>query len=116
MSTTLSWQDERPVFVERPAPCHAGCPAGENIREWLSLVQSGQYHAAWRALTAVNPLPACMGRICYHPCETACNRAQVDGAVNINAIERFIGDEAIRQGWGFDIPTTETDKRILVVG
>ncbi len=113
---TLSWHAERPIFVERMAPCRSGCPAGENVREWLSLVQSGQIHAAWRALTAVNPLPACMGRICYHPCETACNRTQMDGAVNINAIERFIGDEAIRRGWHFAKPVVETGKRVLVVG
>ena len=113
---TLSWRDERPVFVERTAPCRSGCPAGENIREWLALVQSGDVHAAWRALTAVNPLPASMGRICYHPCEAACNRAHLDSAVAINAVERFIGDEAIRQGWRFDPPASETGKRVLVVG
>jgi NADPH-dependent glutamate synthase beta subunit-like oxidoreductase len=116
MSATLSWRDEKPVFVERAAPCRSGCPAGENIREWISLVQSGHHEAAWRALTAVNPLPASMGRICYHPCETGCNRAQLDGAVNINAIERFLGDEAIRQDWRFDPPAAETGKRVLIVG
>ena len=113
---TLSWREERPVFVERTAPCHAGCPAGEDVRAWLSLVKSGNYHAAWRVLTAVNPLPASMGRICYHPCETACNRAQFDGAVNINAVERFVGDEAIRLGWRFDQVVVDTGKRVLVVG
>ena len=116
MSATLSWREERPVFVERTAPCRSGCPAGEDVREWLALVQSGDTNAAWRALTAVNPLPACMGRICYHPCEAACNRTQLDGAVAINAVERFIGDEAIRHGWRFDPPAPDTDKRVLVVG
>ncbi|HUO99614.1 MAG TPA: NAD(P)-binding protein [Rhizomicrobium sp.] len=113
---TISWRDERPIFVKRAAPCQSGCPAGENIREWLALAQSGQYEAAWRVLTAVNPLPASMGRICYHPCETACNRAQTDGAVNINAVERFLGDEAIRRGWRFELPATDSGKRVLVVG
>ena len=46
-----------------------------------------------------NPFPAIMGRVCYHPCETACNRGQLDEAVGINSVERFVGDEAIRQGW-----------------
>ena len=46
-----------------------------------------------------NPLPAVMGRVCYHPCETACNRGQLDEAVGINSVERFLGDEAIKQGW-----------------
>jgi len=116
MSMTISWRQERPVFVERTAPCRSACPAGENIRDWLALFRSGDCHAAWRALTAVNPLPASMGRICYHPCETACNRARFDGAVNINAIERFIGDESIRHGWRFDEAAADTGKRVLIVG
>ena len=57
-----------------------------------------------------------MGRVCYHPCETACNRAQIDEAVGINSVERFLGDVAIAKGWTFDKPTSETGKRVLVVG
>ena len=53
---------------------------------------------------AVNPLPAIMGRVCYHPCETVCNRVQLDEAVGINSVERFLGDEAIRRGWTIEPP------------
>ena len=53
-------------------------------------------------LVADNPLPAVHGRVCYHPCETACNRTQLDSAVSIHAVERFLGDLAIEQGWQFD--------------
>ena len=68
-------------------------------------------------LTQDNPLPAVMGRVCYHPCETACNRAQLDAAVGINSVERFLGDAAIRQGWQqFAKPAAESGKRVLVVG
>jgi 2-oxoacid:acceptor oxidoreductase delta subunit (pyruvate/2-ketoisovalerate family) len=63
-----------------------------------------------------NPFPAIMGRVCYHPCETACNRAQVDDAVGINSIERFLGDEAIKQGWAVEPPVLLTGKRVLVIG
>jgi NADPH-dependent glutamate synthase beta subunit-like oxidoreductase len=63
-----------------------------------------------------NPLPAVMGRVCYHPCETACNRGQLDESVGINAVERFLGDEAIRQGWRVDVDTPATGRRVLVVG
>src|SRR4051794_17105603 len=63
-----------------------------------------------------NPLPAVMGRVCYHPCETACNRAQLDEAVGINSVERFLGDEAIRQGWTVERTHEPTGKRVLVVG
>lgn len=82
--------------VWRPAlpPCNHACPAGENIQAWLALAEAGRFEAAWQRLIEENPLPAVHGRVCYHPCETACNRAQVDDAVSIHAIERFLGDEA----------------------
>ena len=73
---TGSWRTERPVYVDRLPPCNDACPAGENIQGWLYHAEAGDYEKAWRALTQDNPLPAVMGRVCYHPCETACNRAQ----------------------------------------
>ena len=97
-------------------PCNNACPAGENIQGWLYHAESGDYEAAWRVLMPDNPLPAVMGRVCYHPCETACNRAQFDNAVGINSVERFLGDEAIRRGWQFEHAGTETGKHVLVVG
>ena len=63
-----------------------------------------------------NPFPAVMGRVCYRPCETACNRAQLDSAVGINSVERFLGDEALRQGWQVPVDAAPTGKRVLVVG
>jgi NADPH-dependent glutamate synthase beta subunit-like oxidoreductase len=102
--------------VDRLPPCNNACPAGENIQGWLYPAESGDYEAAWRVLTQDNPLPAVMGRVCYHPCEDACNRAQLDSAVGINSVERFLGDEAIRRGWKFDPPARESGKRVLIVG
>jgi 2-oxoacid:acceptor oxidoreductase delta subunit (pyruvate/2-ketoisovalerate family) len=113
---TGSWRTNRPVYVDRLPPCNNACPAGENIQGWLYPAESGDYEAAWRVLTQDNPLPAVMGRVCYHPCEDACNRAQLDAAVNINSVERFLGDEAIRRGWRFAPPARESGKRVLVVG
>jgi len=113
---TGSWRTNRPVYVDRLPPCNNACPAGENIQGWLYQAESGDYEAAWRALTQDNPLPAIMGRVCYHPCETACNRAQIDDSVNINSVERFLGDEAIRRGWRFAPPANESGKRVLIVG
>ncbi len=113
---TGSWRTMRPVYVDRLPPCNHACPAGENIQAWLYHAESGDYESAWRVLTQDNPLPAVMGRVCYHPCESACNRAQVDEAVGINSVERFLGDEAIKRGWQFTPPEKETGKRVLVVG
>jgi 2-oxoacid:acceptor oxidoreductase delta subunit (pyruvate/2-ketoisovalerate family) len=113
---TGSWRTNRPVYVDRLPPCNNACPAGENIQSWLYSAESGDYEAAWRVLTQDNPLPAIMGRVCYHPCEDACNRAQLDSAVGINSVERFLGDEAIRRGWRFPQPAHESGKRVLIVG
>jgi 2-oxoacid:acceptor oxidoreductase delta subunit (pyruvate/2-ketoisovalerate family) len=113
---TGTWRTERPVYLDRLPPCNSACPAGENIQGWLAHAESGDYEAAWRLLTADNPLPAVMGRVCYHPCETSCNRAALDSAVGINSVERFLGDEAIKRGWALARPAQKSGKRVLVVG
>ena len=113
---TGSWRTTRPVYVDRLPPCNSTCPAGENIQGWLFHAESGDYENAWRSLTANNPLPAIMGRVCYHPCEGACNRQNIDAAVGINSVERFLGDEALKRGWKFDPPAPSTGKRVLVIG
>jgi NADPH-dependent glutamate synthase beta subunit-like oxidoreductase len=103
---TGSWRTERAVYVDRLPPCNDACPAGENIQGWLYEAEAGGagYEAGWRVLMRDSPFPAIMGRVCYHPCDTACNRGQLDESVGINSVERFLGDEAIRRG-GRSSPT-----------
>ena len=112
---TGSWRTVRPVYVDRLPPCNHACPAGENIQAWLFHAESGDYEVAWRELVKNNPMPATMGRVCYHTCENACNRGSLDESVSIHAVERFLGDEAIKRGWTV-APGPETGKRVLVVG
>ncbi len=116
---TGAWRTERPVYVHNLPPCNNACPAGENIQQWLYAAEEGgpeRYEAAWRQIMEDNPFPAIMGRVCYRPCETACNRAQLDSAVGINSVERFVGDEALRCGWKVPVDAAPTGKRVLVVG
>jgi NADPH-dependent glutamate synthase beta subunit-like oxidoreductase/Pyruvate/2-oxoacid:ferredoxin oxidoreductase delta subunit len=122
---TGSWRTERPVYVDRLPPCNQACPAGENIQAWLYAAEEGDrvgadglsgYQRAWNRLVADNPLPAVMGRVCYHPCETACNRAQLDESVGVNSVERFLGDLAIERGWQVTPPAATSGKKVLVVG
>jgi 2-oxoacid:acceptor oxidoreductase delta subunit (pyruvate/2-ketoisovalerate family) len=113
---TGSWRTLRPEFVDRLPPCNNACPAGEDIQGWLFHAESGDYEKAWRALTFNNPFPAIMGRVCYHPCEGACNRVTIDEAVGINSVERFLGDLAIQKGWTFEAPVITSGKTVLVVG
>jgi len=112
---TGSWRTVRPVYIDRLPPCNNACPAGENIQAWLYHAESGNYEAAWRELVKHNPMPAVMGRVCYHPCETSCNRGQLDETVSIHAVERFLGDEAVKRGWRIE-PGESSGKRVLVVG
>jgi NADPH-dependent glutamate synthase beta subunit-like oxidoreductase len=107
---------ERPVYVDLLPPCNAGCPAGENIQSWLAHTQAGRHEAAWRGLVGDNPLPAIHGRVCYHPCESVCNRASLDSSVSIHSVERFLGDLALEQGWRFDEPPASSGRRVLVIG
>jgi len=113
---TGSWRTVRPDYVHRLPPCNHACPAGEDIQGWLSHAKAGDYEAAWRALTENNPLPAVTGRVCYHPCESACNRAGIDSAVGINSVERFLGDMAIGKGWRFTPPAQKSGRKVLIVG
>src|SRR5579872_7171470 len=105
----------RPMYVSLLPPCNHACPAGEDIQAWLGLAQAGKFRAAWGALIRDNPLPAVHGRVCYHPCESSCNRKELDTAVSIHAIERFLGDLAVREGWKFPVGLP-THKRMLVIG
>jgi NADPH-dependent glutamate synthase beta subunit-like oxidoreductase len=109
-------RERRPEYVDLLPPCNAGCPAGENIQAWLAHAEAGRHEQAWRQLTQDNPLPAIHGRVCYHPCESVCNRASLDSAVSIHSVERFLGDLALDRGWTFDRPERRTGKRVLVVG
>ncbi|MBK8761043.1 MAG: NAD(P)-binding protein [Sulfuritalea sp.] len=113
---TGSWRTARPVYLDRLPPCNNQCPAGEDIQGWLFHAESGSYEAAWRHLTRDNPFAAIMGRVCYHTCESACNRGKIDEAVGINSVERFLGDEAIKRGWKFAAPAQESGKKVLIVG
>ena len=107
----------RPVYVDLLPPCNNACPAGEDIQGWLAAVREKDYEKAFRILTEDNPLPGVHGRVCYHPCEDACNRLQLDTAVSIHAVERFIGDEARRSNRKFEITArSASGKRVLVIG
>ena len=113
---TGSIRKSKPVYVDFFPPCNNACPAGENIQAWLSLAQEGKIEDAWRKLTEQNPMAAIHGRVCYHPCENSCNRKDLDSSVSIHAVERFLGDEALKNNWQFYPPKTLTGKKIMIVG
>jgi NADPH-dependent glutamate synthase beta subunit-like oxidoreductase len=113
---TGPYRTQRPIYVDLLPPCNHACPAGENIQAWLGAAQAGRFEEAWRILVADNPMPAVHGRVCYHPCEDGCNRQYLDSPVSIHAVERFLGDAAIEQGWRHQPPGASSGQRVLVIG
>jgi NADPH-dependent glutamate synthase beta subunit-like oxidoreductase/Pyruvate/2-oxoacid:ferredoxin oxidoreductase delta subunit len=100
LAQALIW----PQQMEKSAPCCSGCATGGDVRGWISLVAQREklglteqeaIRRAWRKLTEMNPFPSTLGRICPHPCESGCSRREKDGAVAINALERYLGDWAL---------------------
>ena len=113
---TGTWRSALPQHVHAPSPCHAACPVHGDIAEWIALARARDFRAAWDVLTRHNPFPAIAGRICHHPCESACNRAGHDEALSICKLERFVGDTAIAEGWRFAPPAAERTGHVAVVG
>jgi NADPH-dependent glutamate synthase beta subunit-like oxidoreductase/ferredoxin len=114
---TGSWRVQQPVHRHAAAPCHSACPAGEDAQAYLALVEQEHFREAWENIIAANPIPAITGRVCHHPCETACNRGQYDEAIAIHHVERFLGDMALQEDWAYppvDVP--ETAPEVAVVG
>ena len=133
------WQDEIfqasfshkcPTYIQSTPPCQGSCPSGEDIRGYLNIVRGIEkppvgadgkpvmpwQEYAWRRLTEANPFPAVMGRVCPAPCETGCNRNEVEDHVGINSVEHFLGEYAIANKLQFKAPENKTGKKVAVLG
>jgi NADPH-dependent glutamate synthase beta subunit-like oxidoreductase len=128
-----SWQEEIfdadhthkcPTYIQSTPPCQGACPSGEDIRGYLNIVRGIEkppagmpwQEYAWRRLTEANPLPSVMGRVCPAPCESGCNRNQVEDFVGINSVEHFLGEWAIEHKLAFAKPARQTGKTVAVIG
>jgi NADPH-dependent glutamate synthase beta subunit-like oxidoreductase len=115
--------DKCPTYVHKTPPCQASCPSGEDIRGWLNVVRGvekppkgvAMQEYAFRRSTDANPFPSMMGRVCPAPCQTGCNRNKVEDTVGINAVEQYIGDYALKQGYTFQAGP-DTGRRVAIVG
>jgi NADPH-dependent glutamate synthase beta subunit-like oxidoreductase len=113
-----------PTYVHKTPPCQGSCPSGEDIRGWLAIVRQTEkppagvawQEYAFRRSTDANPFPSMMGRVCPAPCQDGCNRNELEDFVGINAVEQFIGDTAIADGYRFDAPPADTGKRVAIIG
>jgi NADPH-dependent glutamate synthase beta subunit-like oxidoreductase len=113
---TGNWRSIRPVYRDKMPPCNNACGTNEKIQGYLDLVKRGKYLDAYALIKEDMPFPSITGRVCYHPCEQACNRGKYDEAISIRAVERFLGD--LGQALPKDVvkPGTPTGKKVAVVG
>ncbi len=113
---TGTWRSAVPDYRNVSSPCRGACPVDGRIAEWVRQTEEEDYHRAWLTLVDNNPFPAIAGRICHHPCESVCNRRQLDETVGICSLERYVGDMALNEGWQFPEPSVSRDESIAVVG
>ena len=107
----------KPVYTSRTAPCSAACPAGEDIPHLEHLASQGRFRESLETILKENPFPSVCGHVCFHPCESACNRSNLDAALAINALERFIGCWDIREKILPAIQTAPSNGRhVAVIG
>jgi NADPH-dependent glutamate synthase beta subunit-like oxidoreductase len=113
---TGNWRAIRPVYRDKLPPCNNACGTNEKIQGYLDLVKRGKYLDAYALIKEDMPFPSVTGRVCYHPCEQACNRGQYDEAISIRAVERFLGD--LGQSLPKDVvkPGKPNGKSVAVVG
>ncbi|MCU0929280.1 MAG: NAD(P)-binding protein [Burkholderiaceae bacterium] len=113
-----------PTYIQSTPPCQGSCPSGEDIRGYLNIVRGIEkppagvpwQEYAWRRLTEANPLPSVMGRVCPAPCESGCNRNEVEDFVGINSVEHFLGEYAIANNLQFPKPEKLSGKKVAVIG
>lgn len=113
---TGTWRSSLASHIRAPSPCHGACPVHGEIADWIGQARARDFRGAFETLALHNPFPAIAGRICHHPCETACNRAGYDEALSICKLERVVGDMALAEGWAFTPPALERRERVAVVG
>ena len=114
---TGDWRFVRPVYRDKTAPCRVACPAGEDIPRIEMLAARGQFQEAWDVIMQENPFPAICGKVCFHPCEGVCNRAEFDTPLAIHHVERSLGEYALEKGLTpSQLPATGKNKRIAIVG
>lgn len=119
-STTLvnktgSWRYLRPYFLDKASPCNGGCPAGVDVERGMALVGKGELQEAYRLIRQENPFPAVCGRVCAHPCEGKCLRAEFDEPISIRALERFVANQASKYK-GEETVSKRVNEKVAIVG
>jgi 2-oxoacid:acceptor oxidoreductase delta subunit (pyruvate/2-ketoisovalerate family) len=113
---TGSWRYLRPLYRNKTPPCNHACPSGEDIVLYLRWAKEGRYQEALQRILEENPFPGVCGRVCPHPCESECNRAELGGAIAIHAMERFLADLPVARKLPVIKPVEPAAPRVAVIG
>ncbi len=113
---TGTWRYLKPVYSSKTPPCNEACPAGNDIEAMMVLVKEGKFREAWKLIKEENPFPGVCGRVCFHPCESSCNRKQYDEALAIQAIERFVADLSFKIYQEKSVGHLKRKEKVAIIG
>jgi 2-oxoacid:acceptor oxidoreductase delta subunit (pyruvate/2-ketoisovalerate family) len=113
---TGTWRTQRPFYEDKTPPCSAACPAGNDIVAFIQKIAQEDFEGAWNIIKEENPFPGVCGRVCFHPCESKCNRGSFDEPVAIHALERFVADFASRLNKKTGKAGEKRKERVAIIG
>jgi 2-oxoacid:acceptor oxidoreductase delta subunit (pyruvate/2-ketoisovalerate family) len=113
---TGTWRYLKPRYVVKTPPCNEACPAGNDIEGFMVLTREGKFREAWERIKEENPFPGVCGRVCFHPCESSCNRSKYDEALSIHGVERFLADSQLDRALEKHRLESRKKERVAVIG
>jgi 2-oxoacid:acceptor oxidoreductase delta subunit (pyruvate/2-ketoisovalerate family) len=113
---TGAWRAQRPFYEDKTPPCSAACPAGNDIVAFIQKITQGDFEGAWNLIKEENPFPRICGRVCFHPCESKCNRGDYDEPIAIHALERFVSDFASNLNKKIEKVSGVKKEKIAIIG
>ena len=113
---TGTWRTQRPFYEDKTPPCNVACPAGNDIVAFVQKISQGHFEGAWNLIKEENPFPGICGRVCFHPCETQCNRGSYDESIAIHALERYAADFASQLPKKTGKISPQSQEKIAIIG
>ena len=113
---TGAWRAQRPFYEDKTSPCRAACPVGNDIVAFIQKITQGDFERAWDLIKEENPFPGICGRVCFHPCESKCNRGHFDEPIAIHALERFVSDFASNLNKKVEKISGAKKEKIAIIG
>ena len=113
---TGAWRTQRPIYEDKTPPCSAACPAGNDIVKFIQKIEKEDFEGAWNIIKEESPFPGVCGRVCFHPCESKCNRGSFDEPIAIHALERFVADFGSRLRKKIPKLGEKREEKVAIIG